>query len=786
MSGVRSRMRLAMFGIEHLARTLCTADLRHEVLALDLDQDKIAKAATVEVLCLEPGVEPLLREGLDTGKLRSATSHAKVVESGDVHFLCRGAPSAADAMADVSHVYTPAGVLASHLAARCFIVGRAAVPMSTARGVTRRIRVAVPTRKRAGLAWNPQFLRAGLAVQGIPDPDHFVFGVPPDWAGGQLRQAYDLPLAAGSGLVMNVETARVVKVSPDALIATEISSISAMSDACEARRADVVELAQALAYGGRASGRSHVPDPGTGGGWLPNDIRAFPVTAVSLGLGSVVSLLGDVDAINQDRLAQVADFAREAFGSRAGKRVAGPVVALMPNGDILDAPSLDVREPLTHERTTVSLRDPVGIPRAPRAKPDRQQTHNVELTVIMPCLNEAETVASCVRKAFTFLTEHNIDGEVIVAENGSTDGSQRLASDAGARVIPIRKRGYGNALIGGIMAARGRYVIMGDADDSYDFTALRPFIDRLRAGADLVIGNRFEGGIAPGAMPALHRYLGNPVLSFTGRLFFRSKIGDFHCGLRGFRRDSALALGLQASGMEFASEMVVKATLAGQRVEEVPTRLSPDGRSRPPHLRSWRDGWRHLRFLLLFSPRWLFLIPGAAMFVLGLVIGVTVTISPLKVGIMTFDVNTLAVVSGMTVIGFQSVLFGMFTQIYASEEGFLPQGAVVSRLLAVWNLERTLLAGGLLALAGGAGLVASFAEWHGARFGQLNYESALRVVIPSVTALILSCQMIFSAFFMSILGIRRTQRPGLRGDRASVRPGDEPPERIFGARRTVS
>jgi hypothetical protein len=388
-------------------------------------------------------------------------------------------------------------------------------------------------------------------------------------------------------------------------------------------------------------------------------------------------------------------------------------------------------------------------PNAASVEPALPYTQNLELTVVMPCLNEAETVATCVRKAVTFLAEHHIDGEVIVADNGSTDGSQPLASEAGARVVAITERGYGNALLGGITAARGRYVIMGDADDSYDFTALMPFVDHLRAGADLVMGNRFQGGIAPGAMPALHRYLGNPVLSFIGRLFFRNKVGDFHCGLRGFRRDSVLALGLQASGMEFASEIVVKATLAGHRVEEVPTTLSPDGRSRPPHLRSWRDGWRHLRFLLLFSPRWLFLVPGGVLFAPGLVIGVAVTSAPLTMGAVTFDMRTLAVASAMVVIGFQAVLFAFFTQVYASEEGFLPQGAFVNRLLAVWDLERVLLAGGLLALAGFAGLAASFAEWHG----------ALRIVVPSVTALILSCQLILGAFFLSILGIRRTRHP---------------------------
>jgi hypothetical protein len=392
-----------------------------------------------------------------------------------------------------------------------------------------------------------------------------------------------------------------------------------------------------------------------------------------------------------------------------------------------------------------------------------QRYSKVELTVVMPCLNEAETVATCVRKAVTFLEEYHISGEVIVADNGSTDGSQQLAQGAGARVVSIEERGYGNALLGGIKAARGQYVIMGDADDSYDFTTLMPFVDRLRDGADLVMGNRFQGGIARNAMPALHRYLGNPVLSFIGRLFFRSKIGDFHCGLRGFRKDSTLTLSLQASGMEFASEMVVKATLAGQRIEEVPTTLSPDGRSRPPHLRSWTDGWRHLRFLLLFSPRWLFLIPGAVLCALGLVTGVAATSTSLRLGTITFNTNSLACASAMMVIGFQSVLFGLFTQIYASEEGFLPPGSLIKRLLTVWNLERTLAIGGFLALVGMVGLVISFAPWHNVAFAHSNHESLSRLVVFSVTALILSCQLILGAFFLSILGIRRTRQAGAVG-----------------------
>jgi Glycosyl transferase family 2 len=386
---------------------------------------------------------------------------------------------------------------------------------------------------------------------------------------------------------------------------------------------------------------------------------------------------------------------------------------------------------------------------------------DVELTVLMPCLDEAETVATCVAKAAAFLVDHEIDGEIVVADNGSTDGSQQVAEAAGARVINIPERGYGSALLGGIKAARGKYVIMGDADDSYDFAALMPFIERLRAGADLVMGNRFRGGIAPGAMPALHRYLGNPVLSFVGRLFFQIKVGDFHCGLRGFRRASALSVGLQSSGMEFASEMVVRATLARQRVEEVPTTLSPDGRSRPPHLRSWRDGWRHLRFLLLFSPRWLFLTPGAALLAVGIVLSTAVLPAPITLGGITFDVNTLVVASGMVVIGFQAVLCALFAHVYASAEGFLPEDPKVSRMMTAWSLERGLWAAGLLASAGLAGLVASFAWWHSTGFGGLNDDRSLRLVTPSVTALVLSCQVILGTFFLGVLRIRQAAQPVL-------------------------
>ncbi|MGH3268706.1 MAG: glycosyltransferase family 2 protein [Trebonia sp.] len=397
----------------------------------------------------------------------------------------------------------------------------------------------------------------------------------------------------------------------------------------------------------------------------------------------------------------------------------------------------------------------------------------MELTVVMPCLNEAETVATCVRKAVKFIADSGISGEVVVADNGSTDGSQQLAEAAGARVVDIQDKGYGNALMGGILAARGEYVIMGDADDSYDFTNLMPFIEELRKGSDLVMGNRFKGGIEPGAMPPLHKYLGNPVLSFVGRLFFRSKIGDFHCGLRGFRKDSAIALGLQATGMEFASEMVVKATLAKQKITEVPTTLKKDGRSRPPHLRSWRDGWRHLRFLLLFSPRWLFFVPGLVVGAAGLVIGAIVAIGPVTIGGVTFDVDTLVAASAMVVIGFQAILFWLFTQVYAGAEGFLPEEPKVQRLLAKLSLERGLIAGAAIGVAGLVGVIFSLTYWHANKFGQLNYEHALRLMVPSVTALVLSCQLILGTFFLSILGIKQTRHTPV-GARATINVSDEP------------
>jgi hypothetical protein len=385
------------------------------------------------------------------------------------------------------------------------------------------------------------------------------------------------------------------------------------------------------------------------------------------------------------------------------------------------------------------------------------EVRGVELTVVMPCLNEAETVATCVTKALGFLAQSGVVGEVVVADNGSADGSSDLARAAGARVVVAEAPGYGNALMAGIRAARGRFVIMGDADDSYDFTALQPFVDELRGGADLVMGNRFRGGIAPGAMPALHRYVGNPVLSRIGRLFFASPVGDFHCGLRGFRRDAVTGLSLQSTGMEFASEMVVKATLAKLRIVEVPTTLSPDGRSRPPHLRSWSDGWRHLRFLLLYSPRWLFLIPGIFLMTVGLVAGAALTIGPVSVGDLTFDVDTLVATAAALVIGFQAVLFALLTKIYAIEEGFLPPDPRVFKFVTTITLERGLAIGGIIGLCGVGGLVASLVHWNLHDFSELDPRRSLRLVVPSATALVMSMQTIFASLFASVLGIRRVR-----------------------------
>jgi hypothetical protein len=379
-----------------------------------------------------------------------------------------------------------------------------------------------------------------------------------------------------------------------------------------------------------------------------------------------------------------------------------------------------------------------------------------ELTVLLPCLNEAETVGRCVGKALDFLSRSGIDGEVLVADNGSVDGSPEVAERLGARVVHVADRGYGAALRGGIAAARGRYLIMADADDSYNLADLQPFVDRLRAGDDLVMGNRFDGGIAPGAMPALHRYLGNPVLSFLGRLFFRAPINDFHCGIRGFRRDSINELALRTTGMEFASEMVVKATLHGLRISEVPTTLAPDGRSRPPHLRSWRDGWRHLRFLLLYSPRWLYLYPGMLLMAGGLAGMAWLEPAPRYVGTVGFDLETLIYCAGALIIGYQAVLFSVLSKVFGIAEGLLPADDRLHRLLTRVRMEHGLLVGALL-IAGGLGLAAyGLVAWGARGFGNLDPERTVRFALPAMTAVLLGVETALASFFLSLLGMRRS------------------------------
>lgn len=380
---------------------------------------------------------------------------------------------------------------------------------------------------------------------------------------------------------------------------------------------------------------------------------------------------------------------------------------------------------------------------------------DLELSIVMPCLNEAETLETCICKARQFLQSRNIAGEIIVADNGSVDGSELIVTRMGARLIHVAARGYGSALMGGISAARGKYIIMGDADDSYDFADLDPFIEKLREGYELVMGNRFKGSIEPGAMPSLHRLLGNPVLTGLGRLFFRSPCGDFHCGLRGFSKAAITTLDLRTTGMEFASEMVVKATLLKLRITEVPTTLSRDGRSRPPHLRSWRDGWRHLRFLFLYSPRWLFFYPGALLVLLGLLVGIWLLPGPREIGSIVFDVHTLMYAAMLIIIGFQAIIFAFFTMVFALNEGLLPEDVHLNKARHYVTLEMGLVVGSLLLLIGLAGSIYAFGFWSNRSFGDLDPVRTLRTVIPSVTSMALGCEVVLSSFFLSILGLKR-------------------------------
>src|SRR5688572_1294342 len=374
-----------------------------------------------------------------------------------------------------------------------------------------------------------------------------------------------------------------------------------------------------------------------------------------------------------------------------------------------------------------------------------------ELTILMPCLDEAATVGTCVEKARAFLERAGIQGEVLVADNGSNDDSRARAEQAGARVVEVAERGYGAALAAGIAAARGRFVIMGDADDSYDFGRLEAFVEKLRQGYPLVMGNRFRGGIRPGAMPPLHRYLGNPVLSFIGRLLFRAPVGDFHCGLRGFDRAAVSALDLRTKGMEFASELVVKAALAGWRIAEVPITLHPDGRSRPPHLRSWRDGWRHLRFLLLFSPRWLFLYPGLALLALGTSLTTVLYFSPLRVGEAGLDIHSMLYASAGALLGMQLCLFGLFARVSAQNAGLLPRQPGLDRVLRALTLERGLIAGFAAAICGLLWSAAAFWQWRDAGFGALEPRVVMRDTIPAAALMVGGMEIMLASFLLSLL-----------------------------------
>jgi len=379
---------------------------------------------------------------------------------------------------------------------------------------------------------------------------------------------------------------------------------------------------------------------------------------------------------------------------------------------------------------------------------------SLAISIVMPCLNEAETLAVCIRKALAAITASGVSGEIIIADNGSTDGSLAIAAAEGARIVNVPIRGYGAALFAGFEAAHGKYILMADADDSYDFSHLPRFLAALDAGADLVVGNRFQGGIKPGAMPLLHRYLGNPVLSYLGRLLFRIPVGDFHCGIRAFRKDAFLRMNLRTTGMEFASEMIVKSSLLGQKITEVPTTLSPDGRSRAPHLRTWRDGWRHLRFLLLYSPRWLFLYPGLAATLVGFL--VTIWLLPAKraIGSVHFDVDTLTCAIGLMLIGVHISVFAVSAKVFGMREGFLPDDPKFQRLFLYFQLESGLLLGIFFLLAGFIAMAYAVVVWRQASFGNLSPTHMLRLVLPAAASLMLGVEIVFSSFFLSLLGMR--------------------------------
>ncbi len=383
---------------------------------------------------------------------------------------------------------------------------------------------------------------------------------------------------------------------------------------------------------------------------------------------------------------------------------------------------------------------------------------DLELSIVMPCLNEADTLETCIRKALQALCEQGIVGEVLVADNGSTDGSVEIARRAGARVVPVQAKGYGNALMGGIAAARGRFVIMGDADDSYDFLEIPRFVAKLRYGFDLVQGCRLPAGggtIKPGAMPLLHRWWGNPMFSFLARWWFRAPIHDIYCGLRGFRKDFQQSLEQRCTGMEFATEMIIKSSLRGAKITEVPITLHPDGRrAHAPHLKTFRDGWRTLRFFLMLCPRWLFLMPGLLLVTLALV-GAALALLGVKIGPATFDAHTLLFSSLALLLGYQAIVFALLTKTFAINEGFMPPDPRMSRFFELVTLEKGLIAGGVSLVVGLALLLSAVGQWKEAGFGPLNYSHTMRWVIPGATFTALGFQTVLSSFFASILGMNK-------------------------------
>jgi glycosyltransferase involved in cell wall biosynthesis len=377
----------------------------------------------------------------------------------------------------------------------------------------------------------------------------------------------------------------------------------------------------------------------------------------------------------------------------------------------------------------------------------------MELSVVLPCLNEAATLEVCINKAKAAIAGEGLAAEIVVADNGSSDGSREIARRAGVTLVEVATRGYGSALLAGIAAARGKYVIMADADDSYDLLQVGSFLRKLREGYDLVMGNRFQGNIAPGAMPHLHRYLGTPVLTLLAKVFFRTPCGDVNCGMRGFRKEAVAALGLRSLGMEFASEMLVKSSIFGLRIAEIPTDLSQDGRDKPPHLRTWRDGWRHLRFMLLYSPRWLFLYPGALLMLLGSLLSLWLLPGTRHIGRVGFDVSTLVYSTAMIFLGYQAVNFAVFTKVFAITAGYLPRDEKFNRLFRVITLETGLVVGAALFLLGLIISIFAVDFWRASGFGPLDPGKTLRLVMPGVIFLTLGCQTIFSSFFLSVLGM---------------------------------